>query len=45
MNKLDLARKTINEADAEIARQFERRMNAVKLVAEYKKERGIPIYD
>lgn len=45
MNKLDEARKTINETDKEMAALFERRMEAVKLVAEYKKERGLPIYD
>lgn len=45
MSELDEARKRINEADREIARQFERRMQAVKLVAEYKKERGLPVLD
>ena len=45
MNELEKARITINEADREIARQFERRMGAVKLVAEYKRERGLPVLD
>ena len=38
MNKLEEARKSINEIDAEIAKLFEKRMEASKLVAEYKKE-------
>ena len=45
MDELDIARAAINEADKEIAEQFERRMRAVRLVAEYKRERGLPIYD
>ena len=44
-NALDRARKEINEADAEIARLFEKRMNAVRSVALYKKERGLPVTD
>ena len=45
MSELDEARKEINEADKEIAAQFERRMRAVKTVAGYKRERGLPVLD
>lgn len=45
MEKLIKARETISEVDREIALLFEKRMNAVRLVAEYKKERGLPIFD
>lgn len=42
---LEKARKEINEADRGIAELFVRRMNAVKQVAAYKKEHGLPVYD
>ena len=45
MDKLLKAREIINEADREIALLFEKRMEAVRLVAEYKKERGLPVFD
>lgn len=45
MDKLIKAREAITEADREIARLFEKRMEAVRLVAEYKKERGLPVFD
>ena len=45
MEKLIEARKIISEADKEIAELFEKRMKAVKQVAEYKKERGLPVFD
>ena len=45
MDKLNEARKAINEIDRDMAALFERRMQAVKCIAEYKKERGLPIYD
>ncbi len=45
MDKLQQARETIDEADAQIAKLFEQRMQAVKVVAEYKKENGMPILD
>ncbi len=45
MEKLLKARQAINEADKEIAKLFEKRMEAVKTVAEYKMERGLPIFD
>lgn len=45
MNDLQKAREIINEADREMARLFEMRMDAVKLVTQYKKENGIPVDD
>ena len=45
MDKLNEARLTINEADKEMASLFERRMLAARDIAEYKKERGLQIYD
>ena len=45
MDKLEQARKLINEADRGIAELFCKRMNAARLVAEYKQERGLPILD
>ncbi len=45
MTKLDDARKIINEVDEKIAELFEKRMYAAKMVAQYKQERGLPIYD
>ena len=44
-NQLEKARKIINEVDAEMAELFVRRMEAARLVAEYKQERGLAIYD
>lgn len=45
MSDLDKARQTINEVDREMARLFEQRLDAVRQVAEYKKEHGIPVED
>jgi len=45
MADIEKARKEINEVDREIARLFERRMAAVREVAEYKRERGLQIED
>lgn len=45
MNLLEEARLEINEIDAEMARLFERRMNAVAKVATHKKKTGMPIFD
>ena len=45
MDKLSEARSQINEIDKEMAALFERRMKAVEAVAEYKKERALPILD
>ncbi|MBE6037359.1 MAG: bifunctional chorismate mutase/prephenate dehydratase [Clostridiales bacterium] len=45
MDKLQEARSIINAVDKEIAALFSRRMEAAKMVAEYKGERGLPIFD
>ena len=45
MDKLQDARIQINEIDKEMAALFERRMQAAKSIAEYKKEHGLQIYD
>lgn len=45
MSDLDKARQAINDTDREIVRLFEQRMDAVRQVAEYKKEHGIPVVD
>ena len=45
MNKLEEARIKINEIDKEMAALFVKRMEAAKLVSEYKVERGLPILD
>lgn len=45
MDQLGEARTAINEIDREMAALFEKRMQAAKVIAEYKKERGLPIYD
>ena len=45
MDKLQEARTQINEIDSEMAALFERRMQAARVIAEYKKERGLQIYD
>jgi len=45
MNQLEEARQKINEIDKQIAALFEERMGCVGAVAEYKKERGLPIFD
>lgn len=45
MDKLQDARLQINEIDKEMAALFERRMQAARVIAEYKKERGLQIYD
>ena len=44
-NKLEEARRVINEADAAMAKLFEQRMRAAEDVYAYKKEMGLPIYD
>jgi monofunctional chorismate mutase len=43
--KLDIAREIINEVDAQMIELFKKRMDAAKMVAEYKKENNKPIYD
>lgn len=45
MDKLQRAREIINTVDKEMARLFCERMEAAKLVAEYKKEHAMPIFD
>lgn len=45
MSELQIARETINRVDKEMARLFEMRMDAVRMVAAYKKENGLPIDD
>jgi len=45
MSALEDARRVINETDAKMAQLFVARMEAAKVVAEYKKEHGLPILD
>ena len=45
MTELDIARKIINATDQEMAKLFEQRMDAVRMVANYKREHGIPVDD
>ena len=45
MSDLDQARKAISEIDQEMARLFEKRMDVVRVVAEYKKTHGLPVED
>lgn len=45
MTELEKARAIINQTDKEMARLFERRMDAARIVAEYKKVNGLPIDD
>lgn len=45
MSTLNDARKEINAIDKEMAELFIRRMNAARVIAEYKKENGLPILD
>ena len=45
MSELDNARKDINDIDKQIALLFEKRMDAVRKVADYKREHGIPVED
>ena len=44
-NKLEEARKIINEVDAQMAGLFVKRMRAAELVCEHKMEYGLPILD
>lgn len=45
MSNLENARKIINEVDVQLAALFEKRMEAVKMVAEYKKQNNLPVFD
>ena len=44
-NKLEEARKIINEVDSKMAELFTQRMKAAEMVFEHKKEYGLPILD
>ena len=44
-DKLEEARKIINEVDSEMAKLFVKRMRAAELVYEHKKEFGLPVLD
>lgn len=44
-DKLTSAREEIGEIDKQMATLFEKRMQAVKIVAEHKKENGLPVFD
>lgn len=44
-NKLDIAREIINIIDLEMIELFKKRMEAAKMVAEFKKENNKPIFD
>ena len=43
MNKLEQARTIINEVDHDMAALWEKRMQAVKMVVEYKMEHQLPV--
>lgn len=45
MTKLEEARLIINEVDSELIKLFTKRMQAATMVAEYKKENNLPIFD
>ena len=45
MNKLEQARLIINEVDSKMIELFKERMNAARMVAEYKKENDLPVLD
>lgn len=45
MTELEKARLIINETDREMAALFEKRMDAARMVAAYKKEHGVPVDD
>jgi len=44
-NRLEDARRIINEVDAQMAQLFVKRMKAAEMVFEYKKEFGLPVLD
>ena len=44
-NRLDEARRTINQVDAKMAELFVERMEAAAIIADYKREHGLEIYD
>ncbi len=45
MTELEQARTIINATDEEMARLFQQRMDAARMVANYKKEHGLPVDD
>ena len=45
MTELEKARQAINEVDKQMAELFEKRMDAARIVAEYKKQNGLKIDD
>ena len=45
MTELQKARQIINETDRQMAELFEKRMTAVKQVAEYKRLHGMQVFD
>ncbi len=45
MTDIEIARNTIDSVDKEMAALFIRRMEAVKIIAQYKAKNGIPVYD
>ena len=45
MDNLENARKEINDIDKQMMDLFIRRMRAAENIAQYKKERGLPVYD
>lgn len=45
MDNLENARKEINDIDKQMMDLFIRRMKAAENIAQYKKERGLPVYD
>lgn len=45
MNKIDKARQEIDRIDREMAKLFVERMEASEVVAEYKRERGLQVFD
>ncbi len=42
---IDELRQKIDETDKEITRLFEERMKCASLIADYKKENGLPVFD
>ena len=45
MTELEMLRLSINKIDKQMAELFKERMDAVKIVAEYKREHGLQIFD
>ena len=45
MDELTLARQKIDEADRELAKYFKMRMDAVKQIASFKAQNGLPVFD